>query len=104
MTQDINSVDTDYFCLIDIKETNIFQCFTSFMKSFIVQFFRHTRRLIKARQVNSYIILAILWCKSKFAFYLDITNVSIIFMQICYIEVFDLTNPIYNERISSVPW
>ena len=42
--------------------------------------------------------------KSKFAFYLDITNVLIIFMQIRYIEVFDLTNPRYNERISSVPW
>ena len=29
------------------------------------------------------------------------TNVLIIFMQIRYIEVFDLTDPRYNERISS---
>ena len=68
MTQDFNSVDTDYFCLIDIKETNIFQCFTGFIKSFIVQFFRHTHRLIKARQVNSYIILAILCVKANLHF------------------------------------
>ena len=31
-------------------------------------------------------------------------NVLIIFMQIRYVEVFDLTNTQYNERISSVPW
>ena len=42
--------------------------------------------------------------KRKFAFYFDITNILIIFMQIRYIEIFDLTNPRYNERISSVPW
>ena len=30
--------------------------------------------------------------KSKFAFYFDIANFLIIFMQIRYIEVFDLTN------------
>ena len=37
--------------------------------------------------------------KSKFAFYLDITNIFTciihVIMQIQYIEVFDLTNPIY---------
>ena len=42
--------------------------------------------------------------ESKFAFYFDITDILIIFMQIRYIEVFDLTNPRYNERILSVPW
>ena len=42
--------------------------------------------------------------KSKFTFYFDITNILIIFMQIGFIEVFDLTNPGYKERISSVPW
>ena len=41
--------------------------------------------------------------KSKFVFYFDITNILIIFIQIQYIEVFDLMNPWYNERISSVP-
>ena len=33
-----------------------------------------------------------------------ITHILIIFMQIRYIEVFDLMNPTYNKRISSVPW
>ena len=72
------------------------------MKSFIVKYCRHSHRLIKIRQVNSYIIQLFTW--SKFAFYLDITNVLIIFMQIRYIEVFALASPRYNERISSVPW
>ena len=40
--------------------------------------------------------------KSKFAFYINITNILIIFIQIWYIEVFNLTNPQYNERVSSV--
>ena len=42
--------------------------------------------------------------KSKFAFYFDITDILIIFMTIRNIEVFDLTNPWYNERISSITW
>ena len=43
--------------------------------------------------------------KSKFAFYFDITNILIKFScNFRYIEVFDLTNPRYNECISSVPW
>ena len=42
--------------------------------------------------------------KSKFAFYFDITDILIIFMTIRNIEVFDLTNTWYNERISSITW
>ena len=42
--------------------------------------------------------------KSKFAFYFDITDILIIFMKIRNIEVFDLTNTWYNERISSITW
>ena len=40
--------------------------------------------------------------KTKFPFYFNITNILIIFIQNRYIEVFDLTNPRYNERIFSV--
>ena len=38
MAQDFSG--TDYFCLTDKgnKRLNVFQCFTSFMKSFIVKF------------------------------------------------------------------
>ena len=72
-----------------------------------------SHRLIKVRQVNSYIIqflnrkfspCLVEMPGSKFGFYLDIMNILIIFMQNRYIKVFDLTNPRYNEHISSVPW
>ena len=32
------------------------------------------------------------------------TNILVVFPQICYIEVFDITNPRYNEQIYPVPW
>ena len=34
---------------------------------------------------------------------LDITNIVVVSPQICYIEVFDITNPRFNELIGPVP-
>ena len=42
--------------------------------------------------------------KNNYLLYLDITNILVVFQQIRYIEVFDMTNPRYNEQISPVPW
>ena len=72
------------------------------MKSFTVHFCRQTHRLVKARQVNCYVVPEILCVKANLYFTSIYTNVLIIFMQIRYIEVFDLTNPRYNERIFSL--
>ena len=43
--------------------------------------------------------------KNNYELYLDITNILVVFPQIRYsTEVFDITNPRYNEKISPVPW
>ena len=39
------------------------------------------------------------WRPSPFTYDLDITNILVVSPQVCYIEVFDITNPRFNEQI-----
>ena len=41
--------------------------------------------------------------KSVINYYLDITDILVVSPQIRYIEVFDITNPPFNEQIWLVP-
>ena len=43
------------------------------------------------------------WQPSPYNFDLDITNILVVSPQVRYIEVFDLTNPRFNEQIWPVP-
>ena len=75
------------------------------MKSFIVKSCRHAHRLIKVRQVNSYIIFnslrksTLICILPRYNEHFDYFHANLL-----YIKVFDLMNPRYNERISLVPW
>ena len=78
-----------------------------------------TRQKINAEQINSQQVNGLLYVtdigtieivdrshlcyKSIINYDLDITNIVVIFPQIRYIEVFDITNPPFNEQIWPVP-
>ena len=88
------------------KETATFQTKAYYVTDIGAIVFRHqlTSALSSLSLISSLNVFTFELCyKSIINYDLDIANFLVISPQICYIEVFNLTNPQFNEQIWSAP-